>query len=65
MTAEMDDGDVLFDPVVEFVDGCSFSYIVDVAGFECFLDDGFFLKIVDLVVDLSVFLVDHRLTIEI
>ena len=61
----MNDRDILFDPIMELIDGCSFTNVVDSAWFQNLLNRSFFLKVIDLINNLSSFLIDHWLTVQV
>ena len=66
MSAEMQDFNRLIHPVVKLVHGGGLSYVLDLALdiLQEFLDDGLFLKIVDLLNDLVSMNVQHGLWVK-
>jgi hypothetical protein len=64
MSTEVNDLNIVFDPVVQFLDRCLFFDVIDFALLQYLLNDVLFLEIVDLLVDLIALQVDHGLAIQ-
>lgn len=64
MTTKMQNRNILFDPIMEFLDGGLLSDIVYFAFLEDFLDDAFFFKVVDLFIYFIIAGIEHWLAVE-
>lgn len=64
MTAKMNNGNVLFNPIIKFLNSALLFYIINFALLEGFLNNALLLEIIYLIIYLIALVVKHGLAVE-